>query len=442
MATGHAREARSRSLLERLARLPADARERCLSVVPAGERYGLLTSWGFRARPEQLAPAGDWTVWLILAGRGFGKTRAGAEWVTRMAMTHPGCRIALVGATQVDVAQVMVGGESGLMAVAPDGQRPKVTKGARQLTWPNGSTAMMVSAFEANRLRGPQFHFAWCDEIAAWTRPKAAWDNLRMGLRLGDRPRVVVTTTPRPTPFVIELLKADGVAVTRGRTRDNRLNLPASYVREMQAAYGGTALGRQELEGEVLERVEGALWSHDLLDRCRQPAPPGLKRIVVGVDPPATVGTCGIVVAGVDDGNHAHVLADASVSATSPRGWADAVIGAADRFGADCVVVEVNQGGNMALSVLEASGRRLPLKSVRAAIGKSARAEPVATLYARGLVHHQEPFRELEDQLCGLMMGGGYAGPGSSPDRADALVWAVSELLLGQPMVTPGLRIV
>jgi phage terminase large subunit-like protein len=441
-AAGVAGASPSLSLIERLARLPRADRERCLADVPVADRYRLLTSWKFQARPEQLAPGGDWSVWLILAGRGFGKTRSGAEWVNAQALANPGCRIALAGATMTDAVQVMVEGESGVLAVAPEGFRPEFRATKRTLTWPNGSIAQLFSAQEANRFRGPQFHFAWCDEIAAWPKPKEVWDNLRLGLRLGKRPRVMVTTTPRPTAFLRALMVADGTVVTRGSTFDNRINLPPSYLADMQAAYGGTALGRQEVAGEILEQLEGALWSRDGIERCRRPAPDHFKRVVVGVDPPAGVGTCGIVVAGIDRDNRAFVLSDASVRDTGPLAWAEAVQSAWVRCNADSIVVETNNGGTMVEEILKGSGCTLPLKAVKATAGKVARAEPVATLYARGLVHHVEPFPELEDQMCGFIVGGGYVGPGKSPDRADAMVWAVTELMLRppEPVVAPRLR--
>ncbi|WP_448585655.1 DNA-packaging protein [Thermaurantiacus sp.] len=427
----------SLSLIERLARLPKTAREACLAGIPDRDRLRLLSDWRFLARPEQLPPPGDWSVWLILAGRGFGKTRAGAEWVTARALAEPGARIALVGATLADVEGVMVGGESGLLAVAPEGFKPTVVASKRRLAWPNGAIAQFFSAQEANRLRGPQFHFGWCDEIAAWPNPKAAWDNLRLGLRLGNRPRLMVTTTPRPTAFLRALMVAEGTVVTRGTTFDNRVNLPTAYLADMEAAYGGTAIGRQEVGGEVLETLDGALWSRDGIERCRKPAPGELRRIVVGVDPPAGAGTCGIVVAGLGPDDRTYVLADASVSETSPLVWARAVRAAWETNGADLVVVETNNGGSMVAEVLKGAGIHLPLKEVKATVGKAARAEPVAALYARGLVFHARPFPELEDQMCGLLTGGGYVGPGGSPDRADALVWAVTELMLRARAAAP-----
>lgn len=432
---------RELSLMERLVRLPAPVRRKLLEQVPEADRHRLLTSWRWTARPAQLAPEGDWSVWLILAGRGFGKTRAGAEWVTAMAGAHPGARFALVGATAHDAVAVMLEGESGLLAVAPDGFAPlwKATK--KQLLWPNGAMATLVSAVEPDQLRGPQFHFGWCDEIAAWPKPKEAWDNLRMGLRLGAAPRVVVTTTPRPMPFLRTLSAGPGVMVSRGSTYDNRANLPGRFLDDLTAGYAGTSLGRQEVMGELLEAREGALWSRDGLDGCRAAEAPELVRIVVGVDPPAGPGGCGIVVAGLDARGMAHVVADASVHGVSPDGWARAVVAAYERHRADRIVAETNNGGNMVESTLKAIQQTLPVTQVKATRGKVARAEPVSALYAAGRVRHVGLFPELEDEMCGLILGGGYVGPGTSPDRADALVWALTELMLGTGAKRPGLRV-
>jgi phage terminase large subunit-like protein len=426
--------------MERFLRLAPKQRAAVLEGFTTEEQLLLLQAWRWNARPSQLPPDGDWSVWLILAGRGFGKTRAGAEWVTEVAIANPGARIALIGATAHDAAHVMLGGESGLLAVAPERFRPVYRSTHRTLSWPNGTVATLFSAVEPDSLRGPQFHFAWCDEIAAWAKPKEAWDNLRMGLRLGDRPRAVVTTTPRPIPFLKALMAGVGVRITRGSTFDNKANLPASFLADMTAGYAGTALGRQEVMGELLEARDGALWSRDGLDLARVRDVPELVRVVLGVDPPAGPGGCGIVAAGLGANGLAYVLGDASVRGELPGCWADAVASAAARFDVDRVVAEINNGGAMVEAVLKASSINLPLKSVRASHGKSARAEPVSALYAGGRVRHVGLFPELEDEMCGLMAGGGYVGPGTSPDRADALVWALTELMLGDADRRPGLR--
>lgn len=432
---------RSLSRLERLVRLPHPERDRVLGGLAPSERLALLESWPMLARPAQLPPDGEWSVWLIMAGRGFGKTRAGSEWVTAMARRHAGARFALIGTTAHDTVAVMLEGESGLLAVAPPGYRPDWKASKRQLRWPNGSIATLLSAVEPDQLRGPQFHFAWCDELAAWPRPKESWDNLRMGLRLGARPRAVVTTTPRPLPFLKQLAEAPGVVVARGSTYDNRANLPPGFLEDVTRAYAGTSLGRQEVMGELLDSREGALWSRDGLDGCRVAEAPPMTRVVVGVDPPAGPGGCGIIVAGIDADGIGHVLADASLRAVKPEIWAAAVAAAYRRHGADRIVVETNNGGDMVEATLRAAGASLPVKQVRASRGKAARAEPVATLYAAGRVRHVGMFAPLEDEMCGLMLGGGYAGPGQSPDRADALVWALTELMLGATGGRPGVRV-
>lgn len=411
-----------------------------LAGLDPARRLQLMRHWRWTARPAQLPPPGDWSLWLILAGRGFGKTRAGAEWVTAMARALPGARIALVGRSAQDGQSVMIEGDSGLLAVAGAAFRPRWTASRRQLLWPNGAMATLFSAAEPDQLRGPQFHFAWCDELAAWPNAREAWDMLKMGLRLGANPKAVVTTTPRPDPLLARLMKAAGTVVSRGSTFDNRANLPEPFLNEVRTSYGGTAVGRQELMGEILQAREGALWTRDGLERCREAAAPELVRVVVGVDPPAGPGGCGIVVAGLDARGIAHVLADASLSAVAPEVWAAAVASAFERFGADRVVAEVNNGGAMVDSTLRAACAGLPVRQVRASRGKAARAEPVSALYGAGRVRHLGAFPALEDEMCGLIQGGGYAGPGSSPDRADALVWALTELLLQRAGSSPALR--
>jgi phage terminase large subunit-like protein len=394
----------------------------------------LPDEWKFWARPGQIAPLSDWAVWLIVAGRGFGKTRTGAEYVRGWAERDGAARIALVGATHADTRGVMVEGESGLLAIAPRGKRPVYEPSRRRVIWPNGAQAFLYSAEEPDALRGPQHHFAWGDELCKWAHARDTWDNLRMGLRLGARPRVVATTTPRPMPLLKALLADPGVAVTRGSTRDNVLNLPGAFLAAMEAAYAGTRLGRQELGGELIEDAEGALWTRSLIEGCRVAAAPGLSRVVVAVDPPAggrDADACGIVVAGKGHDGRAYVVADASVGGLSPEGWARAVAAAAARYDADRVIAEANNGGDMVHAVLRSVEAALPVRLVRASHGKVTRAEPVAALYEAGRVAHVGAFPLLEDEMCGLIAGGAYAGPGRSPDRADALVWALSELMLG-----------
>lgn len=350
----------------------------------------------------------------------------------------PQARIALVGASLGEARAVMVEGESGLIAIAPRGQRPKFEPSKRQLTWPNGAMATLYSAAEPESLRGPQHSHAWCDEIAKWDmaagRAEAAWDNLQLGLRLGTRPRIVATTTPRAVPLLNRLMATPDAAVTRGSTYDNMANLPGAFLRSVRRAYGKSLLGRQELDGELIADLPGALWTRALLEACREPAASSpAVRVVVGVDPPASAqgDACGIVVCATGEDGAARVLADCSVDRPSPERWARAVARAARAWSADRVVAEANQGGDMVAAVLRAADLDLPLRLVHASRGKAARAEPVAALYEAGRVRHCGPFPQLEDQLCGLMPGGAYQGPGRSPDRADALVWALSELMLG-----------
>lgn len=404
---------------------------------------GSLHRWDYAARAAQWPPAGDWRTWLILAGRGFGKTRAGAEWVRMQAEAMPGARIALVATSLPEGRAVMVEGESGLMAIAPDKANIKWEASLRRVSWQNGAQATLYSAGEPESLRGPQHHFAWCDEIGKWPRGIEAWDNLAMGLRLGHEPRTVVTTTPRAVPLVRQLLAAKGVAITRGRTLDNRAFLAPSFIEGIAESYAGTRFGRQEMDGELIDEIENALWTRDSIEMARVSAAPDLMRVVVGVDPPAGAGAgsdaCGIVVAALGDDGRAYVLDDASARGLSPEGWAAAVAGAAARWDADRIVAEANNGGRMVESVLRAAEAELPITLVHATHGKVARAEPVQALYARGRVKHVGAFTALEDEMAGLIVGGGYEGPGRSPDRADALVWAVTELLLGK-VVRPGVR--
>ena len=450
---------------EFFARLQPRDRKAFFSLLSEQEQLGFLHRWSFWARPEQLSPEGDWSVWLIMAGRGFGKTRAGAEWVRGIAEDDGSARFALVGANYAETRTVMVEGESGLLSIAPPKQRPVWEPSLKRLTWENGAQAHLYSAAEPEGLRGPQHSHAWCDEVAKWMnnagQAQAAWDNLKLGLRLGFRPQIVATTTPRPVALLRGLVGAEGVVISRGRTQDNLLHLPEAFVTAMVADYGGTRLGRQELDGELIEDLEGALWTRAMIEGCRVGAVrvqrsrdtgarpkrsldcardeqgEGLVRIVIGVDPPASASgdACGIVVAGLGRDGEAYVLADGSVEKARPEIWARAVARMADIWGADRVIAEGNQGGAMVKAVLHAAKISLPVRLVHAARGKVARAEPVAALYENRRVHHVGAFPQLEDELCGLLIGGGYAGPGRSPDRADALVWALTELMLGKERV-------
>jgi phage terminase large subunit-like protein len=422
----------------------ADAEREELALLLQPHELAALGSyyWEGWARDAQLPPEQAWRTWLICAGRGFGKTRAGAEWVRDVARNDGNARIALVGASLTEVRNVMVEGDSGVLAAAPGALAPVYEPSLRKLTWENGAIAWLYSAGEPEALRGPQHSHAWCDEIAKWDnageRATAAWDNLQLTMRLGEIPRVLATTTPRNGPLMRRIMdgaKRGKVVVATGRTTDNRGVLPADYIASMIEQFSHSTFGRQELDGVLVEEREGALWSRALIERCRcGPVVPMAKRIVVAVDPPASSGgdACGIVVAMLGEDDIAYVRADCSVTGASPERWARAVAAAAKAWGADRVVAEKNQGGEMVASVLRAADEVLPVKLVHASKGKTARAEPVAALYEAGKVRHAGMFAELEDEMCGLMAGGKYEGPGRSPDRADALVWALHELMLGR----------
>jgi phage terminase large subunit-like protein len=358
-----------------------------------------------------------------------------AEWVRDVAENDGAARIALVAATLHEARTIMVEGESGLLSIAPPDQRPAFEPSLRRLSWPNGAIATLYSAAEPDSLRGPQHSHGWADEIAKWDNAVKAWNNLDMTLRLGHAPRIVATTTPRPVPLVRRLLAEPGFVLTRGTTQDNRANLPTAFLSAMQRVYAGTRLGRQELAGELLEDIEGALWTRALIEQCRDDAVPPLARVVIGVDPPAsaTGDACGIIAVGLGSDGHAWVLGRSQRGAAkAPKAEARAVSAAATRWQADRVIAEANQGGDMVAATLRAADIALPVKLVHASRGKVARAEPVHALYESGRVRHARAFPELEDELCGLMTGGGYEGPGRSPDRADALVWAVTEVMLSK----------
>lgn len=414
------------------------------------ERNSFDYLWEYIARTEQLPPPGDWRIWMIMAGRGFGKTRSGAEWVRMIADANPDARIALVSSSLAEARAVMVEGESGLLAICRPGHKPTFEPSLHRIRFQSGAQAQLFSASEPESLRGPQHSHAWCDEIGKWPlaheRATRCWDNLLLGLRLGTDPRIAVTTTPRAVPLVQRLVKqaaGSEVVITRGSTLDNTEHLAGRFMEAIASEFGDTQLARQEIGGELLEDIEGALWTRSLLEQAREHGPVAAHaRVVVAVDPPAGTGgdECGIIVAALGHDGIARVLADCSLSGAAPADWARSVANAAQEWEADRVVAEANQGGVMVESVLRAAEQTLPLKLVHASRGKIARAEPVAALYAAGRVRHLGIFARLEDQLCGLLMGGTYAGPGRSPDRADALVWALTELLLGRRTATPRVR--
>ncbi|MEJ0012342.1 MAG: terminase family protein [Bauldia sp.] len=409
-----------------------------LASLPPAEQDELLRLWDTTARDDQWPPAGDWLVWLLVGGRGAGKTRAGAEWVRGMALGRQGFaaapvgRIALVGETFADVREVMIEGVSGILAVHDRGERPTWLPARRVVEWNNGARAQAFSSEDPESLRGPQFEASWGDELGKWKHAEATWDMLQFGLRLGDRPRQVVTTTPRPVPILRRLLKAEGTVVTRARTADNAAHLAIGFLERMAAQYGGTRLGRQELDGELIEDRGDALWRRADIETARIDGAPDLARIVVAVDPPATrrSGICGIVAAGVGRDGIGYVLADATLREVRPAEWAARAVALYRRLGADALVAEVNQGGDMVAAVIREVDAGVPVKEVRATRGKYLRAEPVAALYAQGRVRHAGAFPELEDELCDFGTDGLSAG--RSPDRLDALVWALTALMLGE----------
>ncbi|KTE06010.1 terminase large subunit domain-containing protein, partial [Sphingopyxis sp. H115] len=368
-------------ILEQLGELTSGQLRLLMRHLSKKHRRELIERWQGWAQPGQCEPPGNWRIWMIRAGRGFGKTRAGAEWISEWARMVPGARIALVAANEADGQRVMIEGPSGLLAVARSEEKPHWIGGRREVHFDSGAVATLYSAAAAENLRGPEHHVAWCDELAKWPRGDAAWDNLMMGLRQGDAPRVLVTTTPRPTTLIRRIMALPGFEETRGGTNDNAY-LPSNFVEAMVASYGGTRLGRQELDGELLEDVEGALWTRGLVERCRVAADEIGKpvRVVIGVDPPATStgDACGIVVAALLRDGRLAVVEDASVPNPPPALWAQAVASAAARWGADRVVAESNMGGEMVENTLRQAELTLPVVPVHASVGKARRAEPVA----------------------------------------------------------------
>jgi phage terminase large subunit-like protein len=398
----------------------------------------------FWALPHQLAPEGNWRTWVILGGRGAGKTRAGSEWVRQMVEgPRPldkgrARRVALVAETLDQARDVMIFGDSGIMACTPPDRKPRWLAGQRKLVWPNGAEAQIFSAHDPESLRGPQFDAAWVDEFAKWKKAQETWDMLQFGLRLGEHPQVCVTTTPRNTKALKDLLAAGSTVATQAATEANRANLAAGFLEEVRTRYAGTRLGRQELDGILVEEAEGALWTPAMLKAALLEGDvPEFDRIVVAVDPPVTGGesadACGIVVVGaVTQGPvqnwRAVVLADRSVEGARPLGWAQAAIRAMEEFGAERLIAEANQGGDLVEAVIRQVDPMVPFKKVHATRGKSARAEPVAALYEQGRVRHVRGLSDLEDQMLKMTIEG-YQGKGS-PDRVDAMVWALSSVLI------------
>jgi phage terminase large subunit-like protein len=413
--------------------LDRDTRAKMIEAMTPLECAHLLHDWSFWSRPDQAPPPGDWIIWLILAGRGAGKTRAGAEAVRNWVQTYP--IVNLIGATVADVRDTMVQGESGVLACCRRDERPRFLASDLRLEWPNGAVSLLFSAEEPDRLRGKQHMKLWCDELAAWRQPDA-FDQALLGLRLGDKPQAIVTTTPRPSKIIKSLAADKDTIVSRGSTFDNKAHLARAFFERITGRYRGQTIGRQELFAEIVEETPGALWTRALIERQRvQPeaAPREFAEIVVAVDPPARSGAtsdeCGIVVAARAESGLFYVLADLTSQGDTPGAWG-ARVGAAYRgFKANRVVAEINNGGDMVAEVLRQSEPHLPVRSVHATRGKYLRAEPIAAAYERGLVFHAGTFMKLEDQLCALTPDFDRRAAGFSPDRADALVWALADLL-------------
>jgi phage terminase large subunit-like protein len=413
----------------------------------ASSREALLKDWEIWARDDQLPPEGSWRNWLILGGRGAGKTRAGAEWVRGVALGRKrfgeaARQIALAGESIADVREVMIEGVSGLLAIHARGERPQWEPSRRRLEWPNGALAYAFSADDPESLRGPQFDAAWCDELCKWRRADSAFDMLQFGLRLGRNPRVAITTTPRPVPLLKRLLVDPMTVVSRAATKANAFQLAPRFLEQMFARYAGTRLGRQELDGELIEARADSLFPRERIERARAENHPPLRRIVVAIDPPVSsregADACGIVAAGVDDEGKVFVLADESASGLSPLAWASRAIALYRRLQADRIVVEINQGGEMARAVLNETDASVPISEVRATRGKVLRAEPVAALYEQGRVCHVGELKLLEDEMADF--GADGLSHGRSPDRLDALVWAITSLVLMPREALPRMR--
>lgn len=430
-----------------------EQRRKFFSTLNEEEASALMYNWKFWARDDQLPPPGTWDTWLALAGRGWGKTRTGAEWVNERAMEVPGCRIALIGRIPSDVRRVMVEGESGILACAPPWGKPLWNKSNGTLRWPNGSLGFTFSSEVYDDLRGPQFHYAWIDEWAKFRFPVEVWDMLMFALRLGQHPQVMVTTTPRPLPCLRELMKDEHTRVSFGSTFDNEANLPESFFRKLRAKYEGTTLGAQELYAQLLDDAQGALWNRQMLDSTRvkdvprdDDGHPLIKRAILGVDPSVTSGEdsddTGIVLDALGYNGHGYCIDDFS----GPGGLDKHALNIIELWRAgrcDLIVGEVNNGGDLVENTLRTVrdpltdkpiGRTAPYKSVRATKGKRVRAEPVAMLYQQKLVHHVGHLAELEDQMCTWVPDTGQ----KSPDRLDAHVWAMTELMVEE---TPEYRV-
>jgi predicted phage terminase large subunit-like protein len=393
--------------------------------------------WRTKARPPQLPPTGrPWNGWVCCAGRGFGKTFVGANYTNELANTVS--RMVLIGATASDLRDTMIEGDSGILRTAPDYFRPNYEPSKRRLEWPNGSTAVCLSAEEPDRLRGINTEWAWLDEFASYGKTQQeTWDMMSFGLRLGKNPRWLITTTPRPSKLLKSIMARDDVVVSTGSTFDNEANLAPPFIEAIKRRYEGTRLGRQEMYAELLSDTPGALWQQDWIDRDRVQQLPweGLQRVVVAIDPAVTSGEdsdeTGIIVAGKDAAGHGYVLEDCS-GRYQPHEWSGIAIDAYKRHGADRIIGERNNGGDMIEATIRSIDPNVSFKSIHASRGKVTRAEPVSALYEKGMVHHLGTFTKLEDQFCSFTSDFSKATAGYSPDRADSAVYAISELMLGQ----------
>lgn len=409
--------------------------EEYLNSLTEKQKAELKWNWAFWARPNQLAPEGDWNTWLVMAGRGFGKTRMGAEWIREKAHAYPGCRIALVAETAADARDVMIKGDSGLLNCDPTLTEDSWSPTNRCLTWPNGTKAYTYNGTTPDQLRGPQHHFAWVDELAKFEYMQDAWDQCQFGLRLGIHPQVLVTTTPRPMPLIKKLVKDPDTVVTYGATLDNSANLASNTIKQLYERYGNTRLGRQELEGEILEDVPGALWNREAIDSARVTEAPDLERIYVAIDPAVSSeegsDETGIVVVGFarDNDGYArgYVLEDGTLKG-SPEEWAKKAVNLYRKWEADKIIAEKNQGGAMVETVIRTADRSVPIELVHASRGKYVRAEPISALYEQGRVHHVGRFDLLEDQMCLFSVDNVRNTNTGSPDRVDALVWGLTKL--------------
>jgi phage terminase large subunit-like protein len=422
-------------------RLSPDMQASFLTTLDETALETFQASWEFFIQPHQEPPRGDWTTWLVLGGRGAGKTRTGAEWVRAWARGGSAVSpIALIGETEHDAREVMVEGVSGLMKVHQNDDRPRWIPSRRRLEWRNGAVAQVFSAEDPESLRGPQFAAAWCDELAKWRHAEATFDMLQFGLRLGGRPRQVITTTPRPIALIRRLIADPKTALTQAGTVANARNLPPAFFDAVVARYAGTRLGRQELDGEIVEERADALWTRAGIEACRVAAAPPLARIVVAVDPPVSeskrADACGLIAAGRAADGAIYVVADETVAGAAPGLWARKAVALWRRLEADALIVEVNQGGDMVRTVIGQADPTVPVTAIRARKGKWLRAEPVALMYEQGKVKHAGTFPELEDEMCDFGLDG--LSSGRSPDRLDALVHAVTALSFG---ARPGPRI-